>query len=584
MIRLKKALALTLVATMCLTAFTGCGNDSKGDPNTPNSKEQNNNGTDSGEKTPDEKTPDEKQEFTFSSASAVLGLNPMVNTTAPDNGLHELILETLVADVADENGNSMIKAAAAESWDISEDGTVYTFKIRENSVWNDGVPVTANDFVYTFRMMATPKTGSTNAWLFDGVIKNFNEALYSDGNPEDIGVKAIDEKTVEFTLVKPYSYFLDLLTGAKPVRQDKYEEWGDSYGSSFDKVVMNGPFVIESWSQNVQMTLVKNEKYWDAANVKLQKINRKVIQDTATSVQALLAGEIDVISTNDQDWQKVIIEDGRFKQVTTPGNAPEFFGFNCANKYFKNPKIRLAFSLAIDREKLNEDINNGKCTPLYSMMPPVTNVGDELYSERVEGKNDIIKILQAEYPDPKALLIEGLKEEGLDPDPSKMEVRYATRGTTEFSKKLAEWLLQTWEETLGVRITIDMMEWNIMWDKVDAGDYDICAAGWGPYYNDPNALLQIYDPIDGYFNSSKSGWTGKDADKYHELLVQASNETDNQKRAELFLQAEELLVGTGVIVPTFVFNSNTFLANYVEGYYVTPHSATDYTNIYTSGK
>jgi len=178
-------------------------------------------------------------------------------------------------------------------------------------------------------MMATPKTGSTNAWLFDGVIKNFNEALYSDGNPEDIGVKAIDEKTVEFTLVKPYSYFLDLLTGAKPVRQDKYEEWGDSYGSSFDKVVMNGPFVIESWSQNVQMTLVKNEKYWDADNVKLQKINRKVIQDTATSVQALLAGEIDVISTNDQDWQKVIIEDGRFKQITTPGNAPEFFGFNC---------------------------------------------------------------------------------------------------------------------------------------------------------------------------------------------------------------------------------------------------------------
>jgi len=110
MIRLKKALALTLVATMCLTAFTGCGNDSKGDPNTPNSNEQNNNGTDSGEKTPDEKIPDEKQEFTFSSASAVLGLNPMINTTAPDNGAHELILETLVADVADENGKLLLQS------------------------------------------------------------------------------------------------------------------------------------------------------------------------------------------------------------------------------------------------------------------------------------------------------------------------------------------------------------------------------------------------------------------------------------------------------------------------------------------
>jgi len=347
---------------------------------------------------------------------------------------------------------------------------------------------------------------------------------------------------------------------------------------------MNGPFVIESWNQNVQMTLVKNEKYWDAENVKLQKVNRKVIQDTATSVQALLAGEIDVISTNDQDWQKVIMADGRFEQITTPGNAPEFFGFNCANQYFKNPKIRLAFSLAIDREKLNNDINNGTCTPLYSMMPSVTNVGDELYSERVDGKNDIVKILQEKYPDPKALLIEGLKEEGLDPDPSKMNVTYATRGTDEFSKKLAEWLLQQWEEILGVRITIDMMEWNIMWDKVDAGDYDICAAGWGPYYNDPNALLSLYDSEDGYFNSKKSGWTGPDADKFHELLVQAGNETDDQVRAELFLEAEQLLVGTGVIVPTFVWNSNTFLAKYVEGYYVTPHSSTDYTTIYTTGK
>ena len=580
--KIKKVLALIVALMLCLTAFTGCNNNSSGVSNdTPNTSDNvnNTNDTSSGEK-----KPDAEQVYSFSNASAVLGLNPMVNTTAPDNGLHALILETLVSDVADENGNSTIKPAAAESWQISDDGTVYTFKIRENANWNDGVPVTANDFVYTFRMMATPATGSTNAWLFEGVIKNYTEALYDGGNPEEIGVKAINDKTVEFTLVKPCGYFLDLLDGAKPVRQDKYEEWGNTYGSSFDKVVMNGPYVIESWSQNVQMTLVKNEKYWDAENVKLQKINRKVIQETATAVQALLGGEIDVISTNDNDWQKVIIEDGNFKQVTTPGNAPEFLGFNCQNQYFKNPKIRLAFSLAIDRVKYNEDINNGKSQPLYSLMPSVTNVGDELYTDRVNGKNEIIKILMDKYPDPKALLIEGLKEEGLDPDPSKMSVKYATRGTSEYSKKSAEWLLQQWQETLGVTITIDMMEWNIMWDKVDAGDYDICTAGWGPYYNDPNALLSIYDPVNGYFDSAKSGWTGADADKYHELLVQAENETDDQKRAELFLQAEELIVGTGVIAPTYVGTSNTFLAKYVEGYYETPHSQTDYTLIYTSGR
>ena len=188
------------------------------------------------------------------------------------------------------------------------------------------------------------------------------------------------------------------------------------------------------------------------------------------------------------------------------------------------------------------------------------------------------------YPDPKELLIEGLKEEGFDPDPSKMEVRLATRGTGEYSKKAAEWFLQEWEEKLGVRITIDMMEWNIMWDKVDQGDYDICTSGWGPYYNDPNALLEIYHPTDGYFNSTKSGWTGPDAEKFAELLEQASLSPDNQERAELLLEAEKLLVGTGVIAPTYVGTANTFLAKYVKGFYTNPHAQLDYTKIYTVGR
>ncbi len=535
---------------------------------------------------------DEEQIFRFSSNSAVIGLNPMINTTAPDNGAQAIILETLVNDVADEDGNAVIKPAAAESWDISDDGLVYTFYIRENAVWNDGVPVTADDFVYTFRMMATPEVGSTNAWLFDDVIENFTEAHYNDGEtpeydkePEDIGVKAIDEKTVEFTLTKPYGYFLDLLTGAKPVRQDKYEEWGEAYGSSMDKVVTNGPFVLESWEQNVQMTFIKNEKYWDADNVKLQRMERKTLEDPATTIQALLSGEIDVAGTNDPDWQEQIEAEGdRFKVIKSPENAPEFLGLNCQNKYFKNPKIRLAFALAFDREKYIDDLRHGESEALYSLMPGVINVGDKPYSERVNGENEIIKTLQEKYPDPKALLIEGLEEEGLDPDPSKMEIRYATRGTSEYSKKSAEWLLQQYQEILGVTITIDMMEWNIMWDKVDEGDYDICTAGWGPYYNDPSALLEIYDPIDGYFSSDKSGWTGPDADKFHELLIEASLSPDNQERAEILLEAEKLLVGTGVIIPTYCGTSTVYLADYVQGYYTNPCVGLDYTKIYTKGR
>lgn len=585
--KFKKVMILFIVFTLCFSTLIGCEKkeDVQVDTGDTTNIEQAN------EIKEDEIKMDKDQTFKYSDNSDITGLNPMLNTTGPDNGVHNFIFETLVKEVTDEKGNTVILPAAAKDWKVSADGTVYTFNIREDAVWNDGVPVTANDFLFTFRTMAKPEVGSTNAWLFDGIIVNFGESLYNDGidpqydkKPEDIGVKVIDDKTIEFTLVKPYGYFLDLLTGAKPVRQDKFEKWGTEYGSSIDKVVMNGPFLLESWDPNVQMTFVKNEKYWGASDVKLQKIERKLIQDPATAAQALLSGEIDVVGARDTEWIDLISADGRFDMTITPGNAPEFFGFNCSNKYFKNPKIRLAFSLAFDREKYVQDLRNGKAEPLYSMIPSVINVGDLPYRERVNGRNEVIKELLKQYPDPKALLIEGLKEEGFDPDPGKMDISYVTRGTTEYSKKSSEWLLQQWKEKLGVEIKIDMIEWNVMWDRVDAGDYDICTAGWGPYYNDPNGLLELYEPVNGYFNSKKSGWSGPDADRFAEILVEASNSADNQERAELFVEAEKILVGTAVIAPTYTASSTFFRAKYVKNYYFNSISGVDYTKVYISGK
>ncbi|MDU5083455.1 peptide ABC transporter substrate-binding protein [uncultured Tissierella sp.] len=585
--KFKKVVILVIIFALCFGTLTGCGKKEDvqvGTGDITNTEQSKDNKEDTVQM-------DKEQVFRYSDKSDITGLNPMLNTTAPDNGVHDFIIETLVAEVTDEDGNTIMKPAAAKNWKVSDDGTVYTFNIREDAVWNDGVPVTANDFLFTFRTMATPEVGSTNAWLFDGIIVNFAESLYNDGKdpaynkkPEDIGVKVIDDKTIEFTLVKPYGYFLDLLEGAKPVRQDKYEEWGTEYGSSIDKVVMNGPFLLESWDPNVQITFVKNDNYWGASDVKLQKIERKVIQDPPTAAQALISGDIDVVAAGDPEWIDLISADGRFDMTLTPGNSPEFFGFNCSNKYFKNPKIRLAFSLAFDREKYVQDLRNGKAEPLYSMMPSVINVGEIPYRDRVNGKNEVIKELLKQYPDPKALLIEGLKEEGFDPDPAKMDISYVTRGTTEYSKKSAEWLLQQWKEKLGVEIKIDMIEWNVMWDRVHAGDYDICTSGWGPYYNDPNGLLELYEPVNGYFNSDKSGWSGPDADKFAEILAKASNSPDNQERAELFVEAEKILVGTAVIVPTYTASSTFFTAKYVKNYHFNSISGVDYTKVYISGR
>ena len=595
--KIKKLTALLTAVLMLAAVLTGCDQGAKSSTEEQQSAGKENetagtSGQPSSSQSDNTGLPlDPNQHFVWRDNSAVIGLNPMINTSSPDNGAHALIYETLVRKEPDQNGGVVIEPGVAESWSLSDDGTVYTFKIRDSAMWQDGVPVKAQDFEYTYRMMATPSVGSTNAWLFDGVIQNFSESLYNDGvnpeynkNPEDIGVRAVDDTTVEFILTKPCGYFLDLITGAYPVRQDKYEEYKDSYGSSFDKTVMNGPYTIESWNQNVQMTFVKNDKYWDAANVKPDKVERKVIQETATAVQALMGGEIDACGVSDPDWRSMVEADGRFKSMEVMDNAPEFLAFNCSNKYFKNPKIRLAFSLAIDREKYVKDLRNGDAVALYSLMPDVMNCGNKPYHEMVKDENYVLKDMMAKHPDPQALLIEGLTEEGLDPDPAKMEVRYATRGTAEFSKKSAEWLLQEWREKLGVSITIDMMEWNIMWDKIDEGDYDIATSGWGPYYNDPNAFLSLYEPKNGYFNSPKSGWIGEDADEFASLLEQAADTVDEQQRADLLLKAEKILVGTAVIAPTYVDMARTYIPDYVQDYFMSSHATVDYRKVWTSGR
>ncbi|MEG1802239.1 MAG: peptide ABC transporter substrate-binding protein [Lachnospiraceae bacterium] len=574
--KFKKTVSLLLILAMTVTMFAGCGDN--GDKKTTTSK-----GITKKDITKVELA--DEQIFRYAKSSDATGLNPIICTTAPDNEVSSIIYEGLVRDVADENNESVQEPGAAESWDVSEDGCTYTFHIRKDSNWIDGKPVTADDFVYTLRLMSDPKSGSTAGWLYEGVITNFSEALYKkEGKkPEDIGVKAIDEKTLEITLVKPCGYFLELVSSAYPVRQDVYEQYGDSYGSTVDKIMTNGAFKLVKWENNVKLTYEKNADYWNADKVKLETIEAKIISETATAAQALISGDIDVLYTSDEEWQKMLGETEGIEMERSDGNGPEFLSFNCGNKYFKNPKIRMAFSLAIDREKYNKDLRNNVAEPMYTLMPKVTKVGDKLYNELVNNENLIVKKQLEEY-DPKELLIEGLKELGLDEDPAKMEVHLSTRGVEEFSKKSSEWLLQEWKEKLGVTIKIDMMEWNIMWEKVEAGDYEIATCGWGPYFNDPYGLLSIYDPEIGYFNSSKTGWTDADSKAFRKALVESTECADQDERAQILLEAEKLLVGTAVVAPTYTMTDSCYLSDKIGGYYTNPHSTLDLNKIFVIKK
>lgn len=252
----KRVLACLLAAVMTAGLLAGCGGGEKSG------------GGGSSE-----------QVLNISTNSVVVGLNPLVNTSAPDNNAHNMIYDPLVRDRSAKDNTDEIVPAAAESWDVSEDGLTYTFHMNPDAKWSDGSKVTANDFEFTFKQMADPNTAATNAWLFDGVIVNFSEALYNNGKtPDEIGVKALDEETLEIQLVHPASYFLQLVAGsAYPVNQAKYEEYGSEYGTAPDKTVYNGPLKVTSWNQNTEMVLEKNDQYWGQEDMQLDKVNYKVI-------------------------------------------------------------------------------------------------------------------------------------------------------------------------------------------------------------------------------------------------------------------------------------------------------------------
>ncbi len=554
----KRVLACLLAAVMTAGLLAGCGGGEKSG------------GGGSSE-----------QVLNISTNSVVVGLNPLVNTTAPDNNAHNMIYDPLVRDRSAKDNTDEIVPAAAESWDVSEDGLTYTFHMNPDAKWSDGSKVTANDFEFTFKQMADPNTAATNAWLFDGVIVNFSEALYNNGKtPDEIGVKALDEETLEIQLVHPASYFLQLVAGsAYPVNQAKYEEYGSEYGTAPDKTVYNGPLKVTSWNQNTEMVLEKNDQYWGQEDMQLDKVNYKVIQESSTAVQAFINGELDVVSTSDTNWGKTITAAGDSQEMTVPSSAPDFFMFNLKNEYLSNTKIRQALSIAFDRQEMVDTLRDGMSVPIYSMMPDTMKVGDKTYTELVDGKNYFVTQMQEEYTDPKALLQEGLAELGKSTDPSQMTIRYASRGTTELSKKIGEWMKQVWEEKLGINVQIDMMEWNIMWDKIDAGDYDIACGGWGPYYNEPSALLQLFEPVNGYFNADKTGWNNEDSQKFTELLNQAKDVVDDKEKAEIYLQAEQLVVGNALIAPMYLEASPTYVKNHVKNYYVTTNGLVDFSQV-----
>jgi oligopeptide transport system substrate-binding protein len=437
---------------------------------------------------------------------------------------------------------------AAEKWDISADGYVYTFNLRRDAKWSDGKPVTAKDFQYTFTRLLDPKTAARYAYQ-GYYIKNgekFNKGTIKDSS--QLGLEVVDDHTLKITLESPTPYFLSLLyhTSLYPVRQDIVEKFGTDW-TRVDNIVGNGPFVLKEWNIQKQMVMTPNPYYWDAQNVKPRKLIFYPIENTLTGYKMYQANQIMFTTPAPLSEIDKLIESKDPELTIAPLFSAYYYSINTTLPALKNKKIRQALSLAIDRDKIVNRILKAGQIPAWTFVPP----GIEKYVSPEPGYTKI------DVPLAKKLLAEGLAEEGLKEFPE-TKLLY---NTSEAHKKLALAVTDMWRENLGLNIVPFNQEWKVYLKSESNMDYQIARKGWVGDYLDPNTFLDMF--LTGGGNNN-TGWSNT---RYDSLIKNAAKEQDSGKRFKLLQEAEAILIDDQPIIPIYFYVYEFLKKPYLKGLY-----------------
>ena len=460
--------------------------------------------------------------------------------------------------------NGIVTAAGAESWTVSDDGLVYTFKLRENR-WEDGEKVTAGDYLYALRRESDPAL----AWSFASdyfSIVGF-EAAYNAADVE-IGVEAADDATLVITLSEPNPAFLSTVD-LFPCRQSDAEKAGDSYGAEAGTVSSCGPFKLDSWVHNSKLEFSKNEQYWDRDNVALDRFTESVIEDEGAQMASLENGSVDYGAVSAPEYAAQFAARSDMYQLNITTDRTAMLVFNCEDAVFSNTKIRQAFSLALDRDLLIALTNGGLGTPAYGLVPTVCYVGDVNFREATV--EPLLAVKEAN-PDPKALLIEGMQVAGLGTDPATLTVTFTYGNTSATGRTYAELYQQMWRDTLGVNVEIDFNESALA--SIRAGEYQIGSVGWGSTY-------EPYFQLSRWVTGGQSRWVNAE---YAALVAEGASSMDDAARLAKYQQAEQLLISEAAIAPTYYNAAQTFAYNYVGGIPTNPFDTTGMKTYYTNGR
>jgi oligopeptide transport system substrate-binding protein len=459
------------------------------------------------------------------------------------------ILGDLMVGLTTEDAAANPIPGAAESWTVSEDGLVWTFKLRAGATWSDGVPVTAHDFVYSFRRQLDPATASQYASMMYDL--EGAEAVNSGAAPLDsLGVKALDDQTIEMRLTHPAPYLPQLLMHQinYPVPRHVVEKLGDDWAKP-GNYVSNGPFTLAAWRPNDNVTLAKNPRFYDAANVAIDEVVFYPTDDSETALKRFRTGELDLnIGFPSQQIEYLKRSMAAQMHVATLINV-RYVAMNLKRPPFDDARVRRAVALSINREKIASEILRAGEEPAYSLVPPGT-AGYE------DGPQVSFKAMPMAERVAEARRL--LADAGYGPgNPLTFQYRYI--GDPD-SRRMAAALQGMWAAA-GMRVDVSVSEKKIHYNTVRAGDYDVSENNWFGDYNDAKNFLFLTQPSADEMNVSKY------ANPEYERLIRASDqERDTATRAALMKQAEALMLEEMPVTPVFFGVSRNLVQTWVKGW------------------
>lgn len=491
--------------------------------------------------------PPEQQTFVTNIGTEPTTIDPQLVEETAGSAIVNDLFEGLY--VLDANGKT--QPAGALSYELDSTGTVYTFKLRPEAKWSNGEPVTAADYVYGWQRAANPKTASNYAWFIELMgIANASEVIQGKKSPDALGVKALDEHTLQVTLKKPVPFFLKTLAHYTtfPAPKATIEKYGKEWVKP-GNIVSNGAFVLKEWTPNERLTAERNPHYWDNRHTVLNKVIYLEVVSETSAYNRYRTGELHY-TTYPLEQYKQLKSQSPEELVSVPTLASYYYVFNTQRKPFDNPKVRKALSLAIDRETITDKILGQGQIAAYSFTPPIVD-GFELKKPASQLQSKEERIKQA-----KALLTEA----GYGPDkPLTVDILY---NTNESHRKIALAISSMWKHNLGVTATLNNMEWKTMVSALNEGDFGVSRYGWNGDYNDASTFLDI-------MTSSSSANSGKWFNKeYDALLAKAHDSLDPAERNTLYQQAEALIDADAPIAPIYFSVKSRLLKPFVKGY---PH-------------